>query len=174
MNFHMMNKTVPYYEVPASYIYIYMQTYRDFCRFLSIYVDFCRFLYIYVDLCRFMQIASVSHRNQDFVYAFDHSKGCFFQTINEKQHPAKIWAASNVEPCRATSSHVEPCRANRQKTSSHVEQRRANRQKTSSNVEQRRAIQRDAAFYSHFENNPQNDRKRTQILNICGKRMQSA
>ena len=170
MNFHMMNKTVPYNEVPASYIYV------DLLRFLQVSVNLCTFLqimYIYVDLWRFMQIASVTHRNQYFVYVFDHSKGCF-QIINKKHHPAKIWAASNVEPCRATSSHVEPCRANRQKTSSHVEQRRANRQKTSSNVEQRRAIQRDAAFYSHFENNPQNDRKRTQILNFCGKRMQSA
>ena len=41
---------------------------------------------IYVD---FMQIAFVSHRNQDFVYAFDHSKGCF-QIIRKKQHPAKL------------------------------------------------------------------------------------
>ena len=36
-----------------------------------------------------MQIASVSHRNSEFVYVFDHSKGCF-QNVSKKQHPAKL------------------------------------------------------------------------------------
>ena len=87
-----------------------------------------------------MQIAAVSHRNQDFVYAFDHSKGCFFwKHLWKNNIPLKFGlraTSSHVEQRRAMSSHVEQTVKKRRAMSSNVEQTVKKRRAMSSNVEQ--------------------------------------